>query len=1193
VTRPAFRSALLSSSCLVAAALAAVSPAAWAEPVPSAVASRISPRGLRFLEDQVNQLAPTSLTMPDLSHDLSSFCGSEPTTVYISGARATLHLDALEVIPDQDKLTLRIQIDLDAEADTRVTNALSCLGGEISCHMRVAAQDAQVSVTLDVLGDAGGVFARFDSAQVQLTPALLQVDATGCALGNTITQVVDTWKSYVVAMAKPQIEQMISDQLSPRLSEAMSQVTTRLGGFMSGFHYALSLSGLLTDPDGVTVRADVDLDWLGNTAACLPQVPVARPNAPVAPDFGGSDAHVGVAISTDLVNRALDAVWRSGRMCADAQTIANLLDGLNVPQLINILLELPLNTEVDLAARADVPPVLRATGSSPAGLRASVDFDHVTVVVFLRYPDGTTGQIEVAAQAGVDVDLGLASDTNAFSLQVSDMHVKRVDIVGSTGVLFRLDSARLEQVARDLVLPKLADKLSSLPLSAPVLSASLSPLLAQIYVLLNDVGADDHYIYAFVDLFLFGGDDRQAPETSIDGIPPVVVHAGMAHLLVAGTDDRTPARLLRYRSRLDGGTWSAPSYDRNVWVTATDGRHSVEVVAVDLNGNVDPTPVMYVFEVDGHPPDLQIIRKPADIERGRSIEVELAGHDDRTSVDKLAYRWRLRRVNEQTALTETVSDIPFQTATTKFKIPLPGDGSYALELAVSDEAGNLTSTELHFAAVLDTSCAALPAGGLGPAGTGRAALPLVLAILALCARRARRGSRNRRSRWGAPVVFLAASLAIARPAAATEIGNVFSGTSEPGATSTFLNPAALGRQHGTWLLVDGGLTWITAAYQRPGIDPGTGQGYSLAELGVPKPEVAAVLSSDALFPRLHAAIGLTAPFIDGVDWKPPPGGGLSSTTYHADFARTLSIYVTPALVFEILPQLHVGAGLNLVYTSVQKRFSKDFSTQINAMAGAAALTPENPALSAPAQVVSDGWTTGYSLGVEVAPRRWLRLGLGYVSGTTQDLAADLTLGSAVLLDVVRNELHSRHLELALHGSGTITWRNPQVINFGITFEPRDRWELGFDFEWLDSSAIGVIETRFTERSSQLIPAAFVATRMRDDDYQVVGRLSYRARPNLRAVLRLSYDADEIPEELVNPNNVNFPILEVGLGAEWTLRKDVRLIFEYRHYIVFSRDVTRSHYVENPQTSDAFDLPPGLGHYSAGAERAGISLAWRL
>src|SRR5262249_787005 len=192
--------------------------------------------------------------------------------------------------------------------------------------------------------------------------------------------------------------------------------------------------------------------------------------------------------------------------------------------------------------------------------------------------------------------------------------------------------------------------------------------------------------------------------------------------------------------------------------------------------------------------------------------------------------------------------------------------------------------------------------------------------------------------------------------------------------------------------------------------------------------------------------------------------------------------------------------------------------------------PDAPAVAAAASIEGNGTSLGAVAGIEFLPTRWLRFGASWVSSSSSSLDATLSVENAPVMDALRRELHARQLELSLQGQGTVEWRIPQVINAGVAVEPREGLEIAADLQWTDMSSVGIIDTQFTQRSSVLIPQAMVSTKLRTNDWRVSGRSIFALREDLRGVVRVAYDASDVPENLVNPNNLDFDIVSVGAGA---------------------------------------------------------------
>jgi hypothetical protein len=98
-----------------------------------------------------------------------------------------------------------------------------------------------------------------------------------------------------------------------------------------------------------------------------------------------------------------------------------------------------------------------------------------------------------------------------------------------------------------------------------------------------------------------------APNTRITGKPDGIANPKTAILSFDGSDDQVPGQLIQYKVTVDGES-AEPSFVKQatigeVGVTKT---YQVEVAAVDLSGNVDPSPESVELLVDGIAPGLAI-----------------------------------------------------------------------------------------------------------------------------------------------------------------------------------------------------------------------------------------------------------------------------------------------------------------------------------------------------------------------------------------------------------------------------------------------------------------------------------------------------------------------------------------------------------------------------------------------------------
>ncbi|BCW99929.1 MAG: hypothetical protein KatS3mg024_2756 [Armatimonadota bacterium] len=94
--------------------------------------------------------------------------------------------------------------------------------------------------------------------------------------------------------------------------------------------------------------------------------------------------------------------------------------------------------------------------------------------------------------------------------------------------------------------------------------------------------------------------DLTAPDTSITGGPAnsSLSRNADATFTFAGTDNLTSSSALRFQWRLDNAEWSTASTEATVHLTnIVDGVHTFQLRALDLVGNVDPTPASVTWRV--------------------------------------------------------------------------------------------------------------------------------------------------------------------------------------------------------------------------------------------------------------------------------------------------------------------------------------------------------------------------------------------------------------------------------------------------------------------------------------------------------------------------------------------------------------------------------------------------------------------
>jgi large repetitive protein len=104
------------------------------------------------------------------------------------------------------------------------------------------------------------------------------------------------------------------------------------------------------------------------------------------------------------------------------------------------------------------------------------------------------------------------------------------------------------------------------------------------------------------------GPDPLPPETRIASGPANPTTSTEALFRFAGTDNATPGLDLRFECRLDTPEPGAPGFESCAtprrYENLDAGQHTFEVRAIDLKGNVDPTPALQTWTIQVPPPDV-------------------------------------------------------------------------------------------------------------------------------------------------------------------------------------------------------------------------------------------------------------------------------------------------------------------------------------------------------------------------------------------------------------------------------------------------------------------------------------------------------------------------------------------------------------------------------------------------------------
>jgi hypothetical protein len=181
---------------------------------------------------------------------------------------------------------------------------------------------------------------------------------------------------------------------------------------------------------------------------------------------------------------------------------------------------------------------------------------------------------------------------------------------------------------------------------------------------------------------------------------PVV--PSLAKLVLGGGDDATPLDLLRFEVTVDGAPRPASSL-RQIMVGApgVTATHHVVARAVDMAGNVDPSPVIADVLVDGVAPRVLILGDAAARVPAGAVSLEIYAHDDVTPDAQLGAFIDIRRYRDPTNMltAESVATATVRAGERQATLSLD-PGVYQVAVNVTDAAGNTLPSTVIALAVL-------------------------------------------------------------------------------------------------------------------------------------------------------------------------------------------------------------------------------------------------------------------------------------------------------------------------------------------------------------------------------------------------------------------------------------------------------------------------------------------------------------
>ncbi len=686
------------------------------------VQSYLSQKGLDFIAEEAPLYIPKVLQPPTFGQSVACVDFEQRDTVI------NLSIDDLKVYMPEDG-RVRIEFDFSglATGELYADDIYACFG-EVTCQDTLDLRKATAILDYELRVVDGKTRAVSRNTQLNVSPNDIELQFTDCGFtGDALSSAVGFTEEWLLSYVEELVEDVVERKLGDYLERTLDGFVFE--GSLSLASYKAELTNMTLAGGGLALGIDADIVDKFAPAPCVEKFdkggPLDFPGQ--APDLTGPNAyHANLAVNLGLLNKGFYTFWRRGLLCLSDQHVRALGAELDFDTIGALLPGFPPGTEFSFEFGMEDYPRMRPHDSDNS--QVSFHFSGVTIDLHGDRPDGTRNTLHVEIDMSAIGTVGINPTTNAIYAQLDGALIERMVMEDERKVVGAgFDVARITQMVHDHILPKLLKEMGPVPLSGPTFA------LGEYAVLLRQMTTNDAYMSAGIDLFKIPSEDTGVPETTIDSYPTNIVNPRDSVIYVNGTDKEIPSELLQYVVTINGEA-AAANFVRayRVGEAGKTDSYLFQVAAVDLNGNVDPTPQEVVVTVDGIAPQLVIsglrIRKASE----GPAQINWSMSDDLTDASALTVRVEIYEVEDptdalSTRLIRTMELAPGTTAAT-VELDEPG-GLYRVEVHASDEAGNDSESSMLLTVPTSGGCS------VGGGGSGGNAALFLLALGLLVVRR--------------------------------------------------------------------------------------------------------------------------------------------------------------------------------------------------------------------------------------------------------------------------------------------------------------------------------------------------------------------------------------------------------------------------------------------------------------------------
>lgn len=315
--------------------------------------------------------------------------------------------------------------------------------------------------------------------------------------------------------------------------------------------------------------------------------------------------------------------------------------------------------------------------------------------------------------------------------------------------------------------------------------------------------------------------------------------------------------------------------------------------------------------------------------------------------------------------------------------------------------------------------------------------------------------------------------------------------------------------------------------------------------------------------RMSTGIAIYPAFGSSLEWDDPDG----YQRYHLIKGSILTLYVSPAFSFKVLPGIFMGFNVSYVRAAVETEKHQSFADIIGGH-------PEDPLLDALLKMhpfAGNGWNGGFGLAWLTSP---IEMGLSYT------LPLYLKLRGYIELRPLGDKARSLFSDSPAFAEGTLKTTFPQVLKFAIRWKGIEPHILELAFEYVNWAQFNGFHFTFSQRTSPFIPSKMDEEKKFYDAYSI--KIIYRnVLFNIPFFFLAGYDTNSSSSLSQASDLPDFNKILSSLGTQFKIPKGFYLSLDLGGYYLIPRTIKNSAVV-----------PPADGKYSGYAIFASINIRWK-